>query len=300
MSEPINRPLVGMAWMFLTGVLFVGVTAIVKYVGDGLPPAEAAFLRYVIGLVFFIPIIGDFKKVKLSRRDLKLFAFRGIAHSLGVTLWFYAMTSITMAEVTAMSFLTPVFVTVGAAIFLGERFSSVRSFAILISLIGVLIILRPGFRELSLGHVTMILNGIFFAISYLIAKVMADKASPLVVVGMLSIMVTIGLAPLAFLVWVPPTLVQLGWMSLLALVATVGHYTMTLALRAAPISVTQPISFLQLVWSIMIGAFVFMEGFDKWVFIGATLILFSVSFIMWREAHVRRRIITPVALETKL
>jgi hypothetical protein len=78
MSEPINRPLVGMAWMFLTGVLFIGVTAIVKYVGDGLPPAESAFLRYVIGLVFFIPIIGEFKKVKLSRRDLKLFACNDI------------------------------------------------------------------------------------------------------------------------------------------------------------------------------------------------------------------------------
>ena len=146
----------------------------------------------------------------------------------------------------------------------------------------------------------MLLNGILFALSYLIAKVMADKVEPLVVVGMLSIFVTIGLAPWAFWVWVTPTLSQLGWTFLLAIFATAGHYTMTLALRAAPISVTQPITFLQLVWSVLVGVLVFNEGFDKWVIIGALIIVFSISFIMWREEHVRRKKITPSYPANKL
>jgi drug/metabolite transporter (DMT)-like permease len=299
-SEKVNRPLVAISWMLLTGLLFVGVTAIVKHVGTDLPPAQSAFLRYVTGLVFVIPLIRLIKKANLSRNELTLFAWRGLAHSIGVILWFYAMAILPMAEVTAMGYLSPIYVTIGAALFLGERIAALRILAIFAAILGVLIILRPGFREISFGHISMLLNGILFALSYLIAKVMADKVEPLVVVGMLSIFVTIGLAPWAFWVWVTPTLSQLGWTFLLAIFATAGHYTMTLALRAAPISVTQPITFLQLVWSVLMGVLVFNEGFDKWVIIGALIIVFSISFIMWREEHVRRKKITPSYPANKL
>jgi drug/metabolite transporter (DMT)-like permease len=242
-DEKKNKSLVAIFWMFITGLLFVGVTGIVKHLGSGLPAAEAAFLRYVMGLVFVIPLIGLIKRANLTKVELSLFAWRGAVHSVGVMLWFYGMTMLPMAEVTAMSYLSPVFVTIGAALFLGERLAALRIMAIVFAIIGVLVILRPGFREVSLGHIAMLINGGLFAASYLIAKVMADRVEPLVVVGMLSIFVTIGLAPWAFLVWVPPTLTQLGWTFVLATFATAGHYTMTLALRAAPIAVTQPVTF---------------------------------------------------------
>ena len=296
----VNRPMVAISWMFLTGLLFVGVTAVVKHVGTDLPPAESAFLRYVTGLVFVIPLIRLIKKANLTKKELFFFASRGLAHSIGVILWFYAMAMLPMAEVTAMGYLSPIYVTIGAALFLGERFATLRILAIFAAILGVAIILRPGFREISFGHISMLLNGVLFAISYLIAKVMADKVDPLVVVGMLSIFVTIGLAPWAFWVWVTPTLPQLGWIVLIAIFATAGHYTMTLALRAAPISVTQPITFLQLVWSVIMGVLIFNEGFDKWVVVGAWIIVFSISFIMWREEQVRRKKITPTYPANKL
>ena len=299
-DEKKNKSLVAIFWMFVTGILFVGVTGIVKHIGSELPAAEAAFLRYVMGLVFVIPLIGLIKRANLTKVELSLFVWRGAVHSVGVMLWFYGMTMLPMAEVTAMSYLSPVFVTIGAALFLGERLAALRIMAIVFAIIGVLVILRPGFREVSLGHVAMLINGGLFAASYLIAKVMADRVEPLVVVGMLSIFVTIGLAPWAFLVWVPPTLTQLGWTFVLATFATAGHYTMTLALRAAPIAVTQPVTFLQLIWSILLGILIFNESFDEWVVIGATIIILSISFIMWREGRVRNKKITPLSPETKL
>ena len=299
-DEKKNKSLVAIFWMFITGLLFVGVTGIVKHLGSGLPAAEAAFLRYVMGLVFVIPLIGLIKRANLTKVELSLFVWRGAVHSVGVMLWFYGMTMLPMAEVTAMSYLSPVFVTIGAALFLGERLAALRIMAIVFAIIGVLVILRPGFREISLGHIAMLINGGLFAASYLIAKVMADRVEPLVVVGMLSIFVTIGLAPWAFLVWVPPTLTQLGWTFVLATFATAGHYTMTLALRAAPIAVTQPVTFLQLIWSILLGILIFNESFDEWVVIGATIIILSISFIMWREGRVRNKTITPLSPETKL
>ena len=136
----------------------------------------------------------------------------------------------------------------------------------------------------------------FFAASYLIAKRLSDDLSPTVVVGMLSVTVTIGLAPFAAAVWITPTLAQCGWLFLVACFATAGHYTMTLAFRAAPLSVTQPVTFLQLVWSVSIGALFFGEPADHWVITGGGIIMAAVSFITWREARLRRK--TPPAVAT--
>lgn len=287
------RPVAGILWMLLTGLCFVAVTAIVKHVGDDLPAAQSAFLRYALGFVFLIPMIRPMLRAQLSRRQLALFGWRGAVHTLGVICWFYAMTQITIAEVTAMNYLNPIYVTLGAALFLGERLATRRILAVLVALIGAMIILRPGFRELSPGHLAMLATALFFAVSYLLAKRMSGEVSALVVVGMLTLTVTLGLAPFALAVWVPPTWEQIGWLFLVALFATAGHYTMTLALAAAPVTVTQPVTFLQLVWATLLGWLVFGEGIDVWVVIGGSVILASVSFITWREAVLRRRAITP-------
>lgn len=286
--------------MVVTGLTFVAVTAIVKHIGGSVPPAEAAFLRYALGLVFLLPMLRPLIKANLQRRQIILFGWRGFLHSFGVILWFYAMTQIPIADVTAMNYLSPIYVTIGAALFLGEKLAFRRVLAIIVALIGALIILRPGFREVSTGHIAMLIAAVLFAISYLIAKRMADEVNPVVVVAMLSITVTIGLAPFAIAQWVTPTLEQLGWLFLVAVFATIGHLTMTLAFRAASLTVTQPVTFLQLVWAAMLGALVFDEPVDGWVVLGGLVVLSSVSFITWRESVLKRRTLTPTAFETKV
>lgn len=300
MVEKNAQPMLGIFWMIVTGLNFVAVTAVVKYVGDGLPAAQSAFLRYLLGLVFLIPMIGPMRAAKLDRRAYTLFGLRGVVHTLGVVLWFFAMTQISIAEVTAMNYMAPIYVTLGAALFLGERLAARRILAVVAALVGALIILRPGFRELSIGHFSMIFTALLFGASYLTAKMTADEFSPSVVVGMLSITVTIGLAPLAWFVWIEPTWAQIGWMFLVAVFATAGHYTMTLAFRAAPVTVTQPVTFLQLVWATALGAFAFNEAVDFWVVVGGMVILASVTIITWREAVLKRQMVTPPVSATKV
>ena len=110
---------------------------------------------------------------------------------------------------------------------------------LIIAFAGALIILRPGFREISPGHLAMIGTAILFAGSYLIAKRLTDSVAPSVILTMLAIGSTIGLAPFAIAVWQTPTLAEIGWLTLVAVFATAGHYTMTLAFAAAPVSVTR-------------------------------------------------------------
>ncbi len=284
-----NSSLRGILWMMLTGLMFVAVTAIVKHIGTDVPAAQAAFLRYLLGLVFLLPMIRPILNARLSHRQLGMFGLRGLAHSLAVILWFFAMARITVAEVTAMNYLNPVYVTLGAALFLGERLPLRRLIAVGAALLGAAIILRPGFRELGPGHFAMLFTAVLFAISYLLAKVSSGEVSASVVVGMLSITVTIGLAPFAYAVWVPVSLTNLGWLFLVACFATAGHLTMTMAFASAPLTVTQPVTFLQLVWATLLGIFLFGDPLDIWVLIGGAVIMAAVTFITWREAVAKRK-----------
>lgn len=284
--------------MVVTGLCFVAVTALVKHAGGRLPAAEAAFLRYSLGLVFLIPMARPLLTLRLAPRVIGLFAARGVAHTLGVILWFYAMTQIPLAEVTAINYLNPVFVTIGAALVFGETLAARRLLAIAAALAGALVILRPGLREIEPGHFAMLGTAAFFAVGYLIAGRLVKLASPGVVVAMLSLTVTIGLAPFALLDWIAPTWAEVGWMFAVAAFATAGHYTMTRAFASAPLTVTQPVTFLQLVWSVALGALFFAEPVDGWVVAGGAIILSAVTFITWREAALKRRV-TPGTNEAK-
>ncbi|WP_420568196.1 DMT family transporter [Thalassovita sp.] len=298
-SRP-QQPVAGILWMLVTGALFVGVTALVKTLGPVIPATQAAFLRYAIGMIFVLPMMRPILRAGLTRRQWGLFTLRGLAHSVGVGLWFYAMARIPIADVTALNYLSPIYVTLGAALFLGEKLALRRVLAVITALVGALIILRPGFREVGDGHLAMLLAAVVFGASYLLAKRLTDQTNAAVVVGMLSIFVTIGLAPVAIANWVTPDLRALGLLTGVALLATAGHYTMTLAFAAAPVTVTQPVTFLQLLWASLLGYFVFDEGLDLWVMVGGMVILSSVTFITWREAVLKRRTRTPVAVATKV
>ena len=295
-----DRPVTGILWMLLTGLCFVAVTALVKLLGDRIPPQQSSFLRYLIGLVFFIPLIRPILADRISRRDHGMMVARGLIHALGVMMWFFAMTRIPLAEVTAMNYLSPIYVTIGAAVFLGETLALRRIMAIGVALIGALIILRPGFREVTSGHLAMLVTGASFGASYLLAKGLTARVSPLTVVAGLSVWVTVVLAPFAWAVWVPPTWQDIAILFAIASFATVGHYTMTLAFAAAPVTVTQPVTFLQLLWATLLGTLVFGEPLDGWVIAGGGLIMAAVSFITWREAVLKRRGITPPTPATKV
>ena len=130
-------------------------------------------------------------------RDHGLLVVRGLVHAVGVMTWFYAMTQIPLAEVTAMNYLAPIYVTIGAALFLGETLALRRIMAIVAALIGALIFLRPGFRDISPGHIAMLVTGLSFGASYLLAKVLSGRMSPAFVVSALSVWVTLALAPFA-------------------------------------------------------------------------------------------------------
>jgi drug/metabolite transporter (DMT)-like permease len=280
---------VGIGWMLVTGVLFVGVTGIVRHLGSDMNPIQAAFLRYAIGLAILVPLLFRRRTPRLRirpilSRRLGLIVLRGLVHAMGVMLWFYAMARIPIAEVTALGFSAPIFTTIGAAFFLGERPRIRRVGAVLVGFGGALVILRPGIETVEMGAIAQLTAAPLFATSFLIAKKLTETESSTSIVAYLSIFVTLALLPPALVVWRAPTWDEIGWLFAAATIATLGHFSLTQAFRATEITVTQPFSFLQLVWATLLGFYVFDESPDVWTWVGGAIIVGSATYIMHREA----------------
>lgn len=300
MDMPPFKPVHGVLWMLASGLSFVGVNGLVRALGTDLPAAQSAFIRFGFGVLFLLPTLAPLLRAGMPRQAWRVLGLRGVLHTAAVICWFYAMARLPVAEVTAIGYLNPVLVTLGAALFFGEVLALRRILAVAVAICGAAIILRPGLREVTDGHLAQMGAAFFFAGSYLCAKRLSGLISASAIVAMMSLTVTLGLLPFAIWVWVPVTLLQMAALALVALFATLGHYCMTRAFVVAPLTVTQPVTFLQLVWATLLGALVFGEGVDAFVLLGGGLIIAAISYITFREAVLRRQQITPTVNATKL
>jgi drug/metabolite transporter (DMT)-like permease len=283
----------GMFWMLMTGLCFVAVTVFVRYIGTRIPAPEAAFIRYAFGTLLLLPVIIQLITGVAKIHSWRTMLVRGILHGIGVILWFYAMARIPIAEVTALGYITPVFITIGAALFLGEKLHIRRILAVFFGLLGVIIILRPGLSEISSGQIAQLAAAPLFAASMLMTKKMTSTESLTVIVTGLSIVCTFTLMLPAFSNWVTPNTTEITLLALTAVFTTLGHYTMTKAFNLAPLSVLQPISFLQLLWATLFGVILFGESIDIYVFIGGAVLVISTSYIAYRESVANRTLKVP-------
>lgn len=279
----------GMIWIALSGLVFSCFMAIVRYVGATLDPIQTGFLRYAFALFFMAPFFLKLRPSDLRGAKLPMHALRGFLHGSGVLLWFYAMSRMPLAEVTAMGFTAPVYTTLLAALFLGEAIRLRRMVAIVIGLFGALVIIRPGFEVVDPGAIAMLLAAPIFACADIVAKKLTMTETGAAVVAYLSVFVTIFTLIPALYVWRTPTVEELALVFVTAGLATLGHLLMTQGFKVAEMSAIQPIKFVQLVWSALIGLAVFGEVPEIFTWIGAAIIVGSISYIAHREAVARRK-----------
>ena len=286
---PQHSNLLGCLWMLAGGLLFVAVTILVRYLGTDMPAVQAAFIRYLIGVGLLLPWIWRMQWPRLGGGRVRLYVARGIVHGAAVMLWFYAMARIPLAEVTAIGFSAPVFTALGAILIFHEPVRARRMLAIAAGFIGTLVVLRPGFQVIESGSLAQLVASLLFAGSFLLAKQMTRSERSTDILIMLTLFCTLALLPGAIYVWVEPTWVEVGWLALTAVFATAGHYALTRAIGHAQLTVTQPLSFLQMVWAVLFGYWLFDEIPDVWVVAGAMIIVGAVSYLAHREARIARQ-----------
>ena len=275
--------LLGIFFMALTGLCMVAVMVSLRYLSDSIPSVQAAFLRYLLGLLIICPfVIQQIGKTDRSIPILK-YGVRGTLHGFAVVLWFYSVSNAPLSDVTAINYLTPIFTTIGAVIVFKEKLTKDRLLAIILSIFGAILILKPGIEAISLGKSAQLLSTILFAASYLITKSLTKTEGTTLIVFMLTLFATITLFPFAAINWSSPSMNDLVLLMGIAILATLGHYFMTKAVAVAPLSVTQPVIFLQLIWSTLIGLVVFGEPLDFLISCGGGVIVVAITQLAYFE-----------------
>ena len=279
----------GILWIMLSGLLFSVLNAGLRYVALDLPPLVTSFLRFCFGILFILPILWRHGLGVFRTRRPSLQVARNLVHTLAFAIWYSALPLIPLADMTALMFTGPLFVTLGAAIFLGETVRWRRWAAMVIGLIGVLVIVRPGFAQVTLGTLLMLSAMPVIAVSQLISKAQTRVDSTQTILCWQTLLLIVFFLPAALWTWQWLTLSQWLILAGCGVVGGAANYAMVKSFSLADISAVQPMTFLNIVSASVLGFLVFSDIPDLWTFVGAGIIVASTSYIGHREAQVARR-----------
>lgn len=281
----------GILWVALSGVLFSLLNVFTLIPAQHLNSYVMAFLRYFFGSLFLIPVVIQLGLYRsLHTRRVGLHVFRGAIHTSGMMLWFVGLPLTTLASITALGFTGPIFITIGAALFLGEVVRLRRWAAVLVGFAGAMIIVRPGVGDIGIGALCVLASTPIFSASNLISKALARTDSAHTIVIWQNIVIVICAAPIAFWFWQTPSWTDVLWFLAAGLCGTLGHLSQQNGYQLADITLLQPIGFLSLLWNALLGFFLFSQQPDIWTFVGAAVIFASAMYISHREAVRRAKV----------
>ena len=271
--------------------------AFVKSLRGSLPAYEAVFFGAALGLAALPFIKGKghrWRDVVIANHP-GLWWTRAITGAIGSIAAVTAFTALPMAETFALIFLMPIFVTLLSVLLLKEHVGWRRWSAVCIGFIGVMVVLRPGFRVLGIGHLAAIVCGLSGAISVVAMRRAGphEKRISLYGAGVIGPLLLGGLLMLSHFVW--PDLRQWGLLAGYGLLAALASVLLMLATLRAPANRVAPTQYSQMLWAIGFGYWLFGDRLDWPMLIGIALILGAGLFTLVREEKV-----TPWWRRTKL
>ncbi len=275
---------------FMAFAAFAASDAFVKSLRGSLPAYEAVFFGAALGLTALPFIKGSddrWRDVVRAQRP-GLWLVRALASAMGSIAAVMAFTALPMAEAFALIFLLPIFVTILSVLVLKEAVGWRRWSAVVAGFVGVLVVLRPGFRVLGIGHLAAIVCGLSGAVSMIALRMAGphEKRVTLYGAGMVGSMLVAGLLMLANFRW--PDLAQWGLLLGYGLLAALGSVLLMLATQKAPANHVAPTQYSQMLWAVLLGYVVFHDRLDWPMAIGIAIILGAGLFTFVREDRVTR------------
>lgn len=263
---------------------FSGMHAIIKHTASDLHPFEIAFFRNFFGLVVLLPFLVRHGLVVFRTEKLPLHMLRSGIQVCAMLMFFTAVSISPLAKISAMSFTAPLFATIGAVIFLGERLRLRRVTALIVGFIGALIIIRPGLVTLDTGAILVLTSSAIWAGAMLVIKVLSRTDSSLTITAYMGLFMTpLSLIPAVF-VWQWPTAEEYAWLLLMGAVGSIAHVAMAQAFKLADATAVLPLDFTRLIWASALGFFIFAEVPELFTWIGGLTIFASTTYIAYREA----------------
>ncbi len=275
--------------------IFATHDVVVKTLGRGYSPFQIIFFASLISFPMVTMILlRDRAGGSLWPNNPRWVALRtGMTLITGVSA-FYAFAHLPLAQTYSILFASPLLITVMAIPLLGENVGVRRSAAVVVGLIGVLVVLRPGAEPLGLGHLAALAAAVCGALASVIVRKIGKQERPLVLMlyPMTANFLLTG-AVLPF-VYIPMSITDLGLMAVIALFGLAASYLMILAYRAGEAVIVAPMQYSQMLWAIGYGWFLFGERVDTYTQIGAAIIIVSGLYIVLRESRAGNSENTPV------
>ena len=276
----------GLLWATTAGFLFVVLNSIMRGLSIALDPFETQFLRYLMGIAVMVPFVLRGGLAAYRPKNVLGQFSRGAVHTIGLVLWFIAVPHITIADTTAIGFIGPIFIMLGAVLVFKEPMRWERWLAAALGFGGVLIVVAPKMTgEAGVYNLVMLASSPVYAASYLMTKALTRYERAEVIVVWQAISVTLFSLPLALLHWQAPSLAQMLLFVVCGFLGSAGHYCLTRSYAAADISASQSVKFLDLVWASAISWLVFTEAPTRSTLIGGLVICGSTLWIARRESR---------------
>ena len=276
---------VAAGFTILSAFVFTASHAVVRHLGGDLHPMVIAFFSNLFSALFYIPILMRSGLGMLRTGHFRLHLARSFVNVASLSTWYIALTLIPIADAAALGLTAPLFLTIGATLFLGEAMRIRRWAAIGFGILGAFVIIRPGFETLDLGFLFVIMSGICSAGTKLFAKHLSQWDSAITCSAWVAILQTPLSFILALLFWTTPSFIELSWLAVVGVLAALGHITMVRAITYVEVSSLEPFTYVRLLWAALIGYLVFAEFPSLWTWIGAAIIACSTSYIVRRESQ---------------
>lgn len=287
-GRPTASTIAGIALFLVAGLLFTSLDTIAKYLSRDYSIFQIAWARYTFAMVAMAALVPpSYRRRPLASAWPALQVLRG-ALLAGVTLMFFlAVSHLPLADVTAVSFATPLIVTALGALVLGEAVGPRGWTAVLVGFCGVLIIVRPTGTVHWAVFVTLVMaaaNAVF----QILTRVVSRYDSPHTSASYTAIIGAIVFTMAAPFVWKAPDFT--GWILhvLIGFAGGASHYALASAYNQAPASTLAPFTYLQLVWITIAGLVVFGDFPDGWTILGAGIVVASGIYVFYRETGRRR------------
>ena len=285
--ETLPAPLRAVFWAMLQVISFSAMAVSARKLSVAMSAFEIMFFRGLIGLVFVAPWAIRVGPAGWRPPRPGLVTLRGVLLFAAVLAWFVAIGIIPVSDAVALQFTVPLFVVLGAALFLGEQVGPRRALVVATGFVGALIVIRPGLNEFSPAVLFVFLSVVFYVATHLITKALAGEVSgSLLVFHMNLLMAPLGLiCVFLFTGWTAPEWSDAPWLMVIGVTGALAHIFMTRAFRAADASFVEPIDFMRLPLTALFGWFLFRETSDIWTWIGAAIIFAAVIWNARVEAR---------------
>ena len=251
---------------------------------------SVGFMRFFFGFLLILPFIIKSKFKIYNTDNLKFHITRSIINVPMMILGFAALMYIPLDQIKAIGFLSPILVVILSVIFLKERIYLIRTFSLILGFIGVIIILRPGIIEISIGAYMVLTSTFLWSTVIIITKYMSKSDSPMTIITYQYTFVSIFTLPLAIVYWSNISLTSVFYSLMAAIVGTVLHLCINTSYKMASLTVLQPVWFSQLLWATIFSLILFNESVDYFTYIGGSLVFISVLIITYRENYLKKDI----------